>query len=139
MTRRKHRRTLVPIMMLALAVAAADPQPAQAAPKGFSQQLCEDLGYEWNERGCEGCTDWSGHGVKPGAKQTSCYSKGPPPREGPCHCNGRTGKWDFDQAALTQPAPPRTGPAVTPQGATAPLPLLTPQGPGAPLPLRKAP
>lgn len=138
MTRRKHGRTLLPIMMLALAVAAADPQPAQAAPKGFSQQLCEDLGYEWNERGCEGCTDAAGHGQRPGTKAT-CPLHTPPPPTMPCHCNGRTGKWEADTAAISPTTPPRTGPAALPPREIAPLPLLTPPGPGAPLPLRKAP
>jgi hypothetical protein len=40
--------------MLALAAAAADPQPAQAAPKNFSQGLCEDLGYEWTDADAKG-------------------------------------------------------------------------------------
>jgi hypothetical protein len=126
MTRRKHRRTLVPIMMLALAVAAADPPPAGAAPKSFSEGLCEDLGHGWpGSKDCKTCTlDGQPIPRGPGTKISCTSPTKPAPHT--CTCNGTTGQWD-ESPAVTQPPLPHKGPA-------APLPLLTPQGPAAPLP-----
>ncbi len=57
--------------MLALAVAAADHQPAHAMPRAVKNnpQMCENSGYAWNalRSQCEGC-EFGIMGTKPGTK-----------------------------------------------------------------------
>jgi hypothetical protein len=128
--------------MLALAAMAADPQLAQAAPKSYSQQLCEDLGWEWNDqRGkCEGCTMGDGKRVKPSTSGFCPTPTNPAPTKANCYCDGLTGEWKPYAVISPSQQPPPTGLITTPpRGDISPTLRTTPPGPGAPLPLRKAP